>query len=137
MFKDTLKYLRKSYNLTQKELAQKINVAQSSIAMLENGRNDANASTLTALSDFFGVSIDYLLGREDDLGNPIYQKKAAASPQPPSISTLSNDEQLLLDYYRRLPPRNKLMLFNLFKSIFEEARDLPTEQAASWIGTIN
>lgn len=25
MFKDTLKYLRKSYNLTQKELAQKIN----------------------------------------------------------------------------------------------------------------
>lgn len=80
MFKDTLKYLRKSYNLTQKELAQKINVAQSSIAMLENGRNDANASTLTALSDFFGVSIDYLLGREDDLGNPIYQKKNSRFP---------------------------------------------------------
>lgn len=75
MFKDTLKYLRKSYNLTQKELAQKINVAQSSIAMLENGRNDANASTLTALSDFLVFLLTICSDEKMISGTPYIKKR--------------------------------------------------------------
>ena len=123
MFKDILKYLRKSYNLTQKELAQKINVAQSSIAMLENGRNDANASTLTALSDFFGVSIDYLLGREDDLGNPIYQKKEHSAPQI-NFTPIKTDIELI---YESLNPRQQERLLSYAQGLLE-ANDTSLEE---------
>lgn len=61
-----LKALRKAKNLTQKELAEKINVTHVSISGYENGNRTPDTETLQALADFFNVSTDYLLGRDEN-----------------------------------------------------------------------
>ena len=46
-FSEILIDLRKEYGLSQKQLADKVGVSQSTIAKLEISRNEATASTLT------------------------------------------------------------------------------------------
>lgn len=41
-------------------------MSQNSISQYKNGVREADNQTLTALADYFNVSIDYLLGRTDN-----------------------------------------------------------------------
>ena len=53
--------LRKEMNLTQKELAQKLNVSDKAISRWETGKGFPDVNSLMALSEFFGVSVNELL----------------------------------------------------------------------------
>lgn len=134
MLGEIIKTLRKQNNLSQSDFATAMGYSRPLIANWERNERDPDTQALLKIANYFNVSLDYLLGREDYYGNPYYKNSNLSKSTP---NSLPNDEQLLLDYYRRLAPKNKTMLFNLMKNIFEEARDLPTEQAASWIGTVN
>ena len=57
--------LRQVLKLTQKELAEKINISPSSIGMFEQNRRSPDSELLNKFADFFNVSVDYLLGRSD------------------------------------------------------------------------
>lgn len=59
-----LALLRKNANLTQRSLAEKIGVPKTNIGSYELGVTQPNLETLTKLADFFGCSIDYLLGHK-------------------------------------------------------------------------
>ena len=61
-----LKELRKSKNISQLKLAIDLNTNQNTISRYESGEREADYSTLIALADYFGVSIDYLLYRTDN-----------------------------------------------------------------------
>lgn len=63
-FYKRLIHLRTSNNMSQKELAQKLNIERSSLSSYETGRRSPDAKTLMAIADIFGVSVDYLLGRD-------------------------------------------------------------------------
>lgn len=65
MFKDRLKELRYKKELSQRELASILNMSPSTIAMYETGQREPDAETLSKIADFFGVTIDYLLGRTE------------------------------------------------------------------------
>lgn len=71
MFKDIIKDLRESQEMSQYELAKALQVSQSAIAKWELGKTEPTASALIALSKFFDVSTDYLLELEDEFGNKI------------------------------------------------------------------
>ena len=62
-FASILKNLRNEYKLNQNELADKIGISRSSIAMYETGQRTPDYETLIAISNFFNVSSDYLLER--------------------------------------------------------------------------
>ncbi|MCM3324276.1 helix-turn-helix domain-containing protein [Cytobacillus kochii] len=62
---ERLKRLRKEKKLTQAELGKIINVTKVSISGYENGDRNPDTDNLRRLSDYFGVSSDYLLGRTD------------------------------------------------------------------------
>jgi len=66
-FSKRLKELRLEKNLTQRELVIKLKnkVAQSAIAMWENGKRVPNLDAVIILAQFFGVSLDYIAGLED------------------------------------------------------------------------
>ena len=51
--------------MTQAQVGQKINVPQRTYAYYESGQRMIPPRVLCALADFYGVSIDYLLGRTD------------------------------------------------------------------------
>ncbi len=53
--------LRKDCSLTQKQLADKLNVSDKAISRWETGKGYPDVSSLLALSEFFGVSVNELL----------------------------------------------------------------------------
>lgn len=59
-----LRQLRQMANLTQKQLAEQLNVSQSNIAMWETGAAMPSASKLPELADLLHCTIDALYGRE-------------------------------------------------------------------------
>lgn len=68
--KDMIKLfeLRKEKELSQREIAKIFNVSQSTYNNWENGNTQPSIEQLIALADYFGVSIDYLVGREGEDG---------------------------------------------------------------------
>ena len=62
---NNLRKLRKSKGLTQTEIAQFIGITQNSYSYWENDKVKIDNASIVKLADFFGVSVDYLLGRDD------------------------------------------------------------------------
>ena len=62
MFGKALRELRKKNNLSQKKLAEAIDVAPSTISMYEKGKRNPNEELLKTIATYFNVSTDYLLG---------------------------------------------------------------------------
>ena len=60
-----LKELRKEKDITQEELAKQIQVSPSTIGMYETGRREPDFETLQKFADYFRVSTDYILGRDE------------------------------------------------------------------------
>ncbi|WP_282801173.1 helix-turn-helix transcriptional regulator [Secundilactobacillus kimchicus] len=63
MFPIRLKELRKLKGFSQSELAKYVNVSQQTIGSWEVGRSEPNIETLQRLASLFGVTVDYLLGK--------------------------------------------------------------------------
>lgn len=57
-----LKVLRESKGLTQSELTKKFNINQGNYSRYESGTLIPTTDTLIQLSEFYNVSIDYILG---------------------------------------------------------------------------
>lgn len=90
-----LKELRTEKGLTQTEVATKLNISRQVYANYENEINQPDCKMLINLAKFFEVSIDYLLGLEDDFGTP------TATPMGDAYSS---DEREILQLYRELSP---------------------------------
>lgn len=65
MLSKRLAYLRKNKEITQEQIANIIGVSRPTYTAYEMGRRQPDYETLQKLADFFGVTIDYLLGRTD------------------------------------------------------------------------
>lgn len=64
-FRERLKELRKTKDMSQAALSKATGISQSAIAKWELGRTEPTASAIVTLAKFFGESTDYLLGMED------------------------------------------------------------------------
>ena len=60
-----IKNLREELNMTQQELADKLEGAKSTVAMYEKGNRKPSLEVLVKLSEIFDCSIDYILGKTD------------------------------------------------------------------------
>lgn len=64
---NNLKLARKAAGMTQAEVAKIVGITQNGYSYWENGKAKIDNESLAKLSRIFGVSIDYLIGVEDDL----------------------------------------------------------------------
>lgn len=64
-FGERLKLLRLEKDLTQIELGKQFNLGKTAISLYENNERFPDKETLDKMADFFGCSVDYLLGRTD------------------------------------------------------------------------
>ena len=108
-----LKDLRKSRNLTQFQLSQLLNIGQATIAGYENGSREPHINSLIAYANFFECTIDYLVGREDELGNVVIQSDTPA--------TLPPDEQELLNIYQSLSPAHRSQILEYARYFAEKS----------------
>ena len=65
MLYERIKELRVDKDLSQKELADTLNVTRSAYSNYENGIRDVPIEVLSRLADFYGTSVDYIIGRTD------------------------------------------------------------------------
>jgi len=63
MYEHKIRDLREDRDLTQKELARLLKIHQTTYSDYELGRLNVPVAVLHQLADFYGVSVDYLLGR--------------------------------------------------------------------------
>lgn len=59
----TIKKLREDRNVSQEELADKLNISQSKLSKIENGRLKVNITLLLKICNCFGVKITYLINQ--------------------------------------------------------------------------
>lgn len=64
-FAERLKYLRKEKELSQQQLAEKLQMTQRKISYLETGKLEPDLKTLWKISNYFGVTCDYLIGKSE------------------------------------------------------------------------
>ena len=61
-----IRELREDRDLFQKDIAEMLSMSQTGYSKYETGENDIPTQVLIKLADFYGTSVDYLLGRTDD-----------------------------------------------------------------------
>lgn len=64
-----LSKIRKLKNLNQQKVAMDLNISRESLSYYENGKRSPDVDMLIRLSDYFNVSIDYLINGKE------FQKK--------------------------------------------------------------
>ena len=115
-FAQRLKALREEKCLKQEELAKIFNISRASIGKYENGQIDLNTELLVKYSEFFDVSIDYILGRTNipDIvikkGNdlPIELQGVIDSVEQVKDAGLSYDDiREILEAQAKIAKRNK------------------------------
>lgn len=67
MYGDKLRIYRKSLDLTQQQLAEKLHIKRNSISNYENNKQLPDIQTMKLIADFFGVTINDMI--EDNFGN--------------------------------------------------------------------
>lgn len=90
-----LKELRKNDKKSQEDVSKFLNVARTTYIGYEQETSEPTIDTLCKLADYYGVSLDYLVGR--DYAN--------------EFGYLSEDEKALLSAYRRMNKDNKIRYF--------------------------
>ena len=104
--KDILKALRKGkgYN-NAKDFCDASGISYNTYQNYEAGKRMPPAETLILLADFYGVTTDYLLGRE---------------PAPDPFGELRidpNDEKAVLDRYMSFPPQTRAVLLDALRQL--------------------
>ena len=97
---NNLKKARKAAGMTQAEVSKAIGISQGGYSMWEKGLVKVDTETATKLADLFGVTVDYLLGRESErpavVRVPVYGSVPAGIPLE-AIEDVTDWEELPAD----------------------------------------
>ncbi len=111
---DRLVKLRRMAGLTQDNIADAVGIGRTNYSHYEKAKACPPPYMLARLAAVFGVSVDFLLGREQlvptvlrDSGFPGFDDMTE------QLSRLKEDELILVLQYRQLSPEQKRELFTL------------------------
>lgn len=107
-----LKELRTQGGISQQHLANFLNVSRSTVAMWETGKSEPDSSNLKKLSEFFNVSIDYLLGNSEQKEN-----SPAVTNDDEAVS---EEDAALLEAFRKADPATQDVIRRFLKSLEAE-----------------
>ena len=101
-FNEKLRRLRRNKKLTQEQLANILQVSSGTIAMWETAKREPDFTMVQKIATFFDVSIDYLLGHNDDVGKAVISHNVVKIPVygtiPAGVPTEMIDETYIEDY---------------------------------------
>lgn len=95
-FGDTLRCLLEDNDKTQKEIAQALNIAPTTLDNYIRNLREPDFDTLIRIANYFNVSTDYLLGNEHN-------------------KNLTAEEERLINIYSKISPNNKKMFLEIGK----------------------
>lgn len=89
VFGDRIKRLRIAEKMTQKQLAEKLNISESAVGMYERAEREPSFEIVLVLSDLFQVSSDYLLGKTDHPNGFVVDYSKANPPNYDSLTEIN------------------------------------------------
>lgn len=103
---ERLRVARNKLKLTQKEVANKLGIHQSTYTKYETGDSDPSSEMLLKLSEIFEVSTDYLLGRDEK------------ENKPASVSTDGQSEEMkeLIRLYDQASPEMQAAALGMLRA---------------------
>lgn len=87
-----LRYLRKKKNISLRDLSDATNISYPTLSRLENDSSSFNEDNLTILSDYFNVSIDFLLGRTENPKGSSFDSNNSSEPDIDDFAFALYDE---------------------------------------------
>lgn len=90
--------LRKEMHMTQEELAARIGISRSTIAMYEQGFREPDFQVLDAIADLFDVSLNYLVSDGERGSYPRHEEDTGAVRMPRTMGVTLEEERLLKAY---------------------------------------
>ncbi len=97
-----LKELRKSFCMTQDQIAELLQMSRTSFSKYENGAANPPLAVMRKLAKIYGVSIEYLI--HDDITS-IELNEAKTDHQP--------DPNNLAEYFAQLTPEERMLIMKL------------------------
>lgn len=113
-----LKKIRKEKGATQDQIARYLNISRAAYTNIENGKRDPDTQTIIRLADYYGVSVDELLGR-------------ITSYEAGTLAGLQLDERRIITEYRKLNDTGKMKTFEF---ILMARNTYPADQPGEWTG---
>ncbi len=115
MLSEKIRDLRKKSGLSQEELAAKLDVSRQAVSKWELGTAVPTADKLLELSDFFGVSLDYLMRFDsDNPGNPVSDAPDPEKPRANSSKVFRKSAMIFLFAMALLAVLILVLLYALF-----------------------
>lgn len=112
--KDTLKYIREKNGLTKRELCEKTGISERAYLTYEFGEREPKISVIAKLADFYGVTTDYLLGREPEPNDPIKDMSDRLNLNP--------YERAIISAYLAMDPKSRKDLVKMISDVAESVK---------------
>ena len=109
----TIENLLKSHGISGAKMCLDLGMSKSFLTELRKGRaKSVKAETAQKIADYFGVTVEYLLGKEEKPTDTGEQKETPDQPE------LTEDEKELLEFYRLVPEEDRPMVLEMIKVAF-------------------
>jgi len=106
-----IKKCRKERNMTQEQLAEKLDISQNYLGQIENGKRGVNISNLTKIANELDITFDYLMSENNS----------------EAIKSDTNDKKVWLSLIDKRSPKERKMLIrivsDLIYNIFDYEND--------------
>jgi transcriptional regulator with XRE-family HTH domain len=98
-----IKQLRTEMNITLDEMADRMQTTKATLSRYENGLRKPNSDFIYRLSDFFSVSVDYLIGKSDIRHEELINiAKNMKDDEYVKLSNYARDKNIPLDKLKKI-----------------------------------
>lgn len=129
-FADRLKQLRQEKKLTQSELADRLKIGRSALAMYELGKRIPKYKTIDTFADFFNVSADYLRGKTSSRHGEILSSKQQKAWFNQIKETAKKEGHNIPDSIQTLPELSTFIEESKLEGIIKSQRETINKLAA-------
>lgn len=126
LFSIRLKELRTQSQLTQLELADKIGVNKQTISQYERGVRRPDLETLEALSDYFNVSADFMLGKAN------ITMRYVTSDDLAILNGFNDTELKLLNTFRELNQEGREKVLDYISDLIDSGK-YKKRNSSEWV----
>ena len=134
-----LRLLREKNGLTQKQVAEMLNIDRSTYAYYESGKTRPDILTIAKLARLYRISTDFLLdvripSLQMELHDERVDYQSCQTARAQYLSALSREEQNLILYYRQL--ENKADAFMRLQTLYEEEQAARAQEEQAFLATM-
>lgn len=115
-----IKELREKKGITQKELANALNVTQTAITYWETGKREPSAEIIEKIADYFNVTPAYIMGWEDSKAEGYYLNDETAKLAQEMFE--DEDMRSLFDMKRDMPPERFQAHIEFMKNLYQQEK---------------